>query len=103
MTKCRKIIHPTGLEFSQRDIVASCGVKQKTVVKVQEGAKELKLSQPLDEAMTDTEFQRFMSSKENKASLNECMFDYAYIYKELFYNEVSRKLLWTEYMEELLC
>ena len=35
MTKYREIIRLTGLGFSQRDIMASCGVAQKTVVKVQ--------------------------------------------------------------------
>ena len=44
MTKYREIIRLTGLGFSQRDIMASCGVAQKTVVKVQKRARELKLS-----------------------------------------------------------
>lgn len=66
MTKYREIIRLTGLGFSQRDIMASCGVAQKTVVKVQKRARELNISWPLDEAMTDTELQRLMFSKENK-------------------------------------
>ena len=53
MTKYREIIRLTGRGFSQRDIMASCGVAQKTVVKVQKRARELKLSWPLDESMTD--------------------------------------------------
>ena len=32
MTKYREIIRLTGLGFSQRNIMASCGVAQKTVV-----------------------------------------------------------------------
>ena len=101
MTKYREIIRLTGLGFSQRDIMASCGVAQKTVVKVQKRARELKLSWPLDEAMTDTELQRLMFSKENKVSPNKRMPDYNYIHKELLRNGVSKKLLWTEYMEDL--
>ena len=97
MTKYREIIRLTGLGFSQRDIMASCGVAQKTVVKVQKRARELKLSWPLDEAMTDTELQRLMFSKENKVSPNKRMPDYNYIHKELLRNGVSKKLLWTEY------
>ena len=58
MTKYREIIRLTGLGFSQRNIMASCGVAQKTVVKVQKRARELNLSWPLDESMTDTELQR---------------------------------------------
>ena len=100
MTKYREIIRLTGLGFSQRDIMASCGVAQKTVVKVQKRARELSLSWPLDEAMTDTELQKLMFSNENKVSPNKRMPDYDYIHKELLRNGVSKKLLWTEYMED---
>ena len=64
MTKYREIIRLTGLGFSQRNIMASCGVAQKTVVKVQKRARELNLSWPLDESMTDVELQRLMFSKD---------------------------------------
>ena len=100
MTKYREIIRLTGLGFSQREIMASCGVAQKTVVKVQKRARELKLSWPLDESMTDTELQKLMFSKENTVSPNKRMPDYDYIHKELLRNGVSKKLLWTEYMED---
>lgn len=66
MTKYREIILLTGLGFSQRNIMASCGVAQKTVVKVQKRARELSLLWPLDEAMTDTEFQKLMFPHENR-------------------------------------
>ena len=98
MTKYREIIRLTGLGFSQRNIMASCGVSQKTVVKVQKRARELNISWPLDESMTDTELQRLMFSKESKVSANKRIPDYDYIRKELLLNGVSKKLLWTEYM-----
>ena len=100
MTKYRKIIRLTGLGFSQRNIMASCCVAQKTVVKVQKRARELNLSWPLDESMTDAELQRLMFSKESSVSKNKRMPDYDYIHKELLRNGVSKKLLWTEYMED---
>lgn len=100
MTKYREIIRLTGLGFSQRNIMASCGVAQKTVVKVQKRARELNLSWPLDESMTDVELQRLMFSKDSSASQNKRMPDYDYIHKELLRNGVSKKLLWTEYMED---
>lgn len=100
MTKYREIIRLTGLGFSQRNIMASCGVAQKTVVKVQKRARELNLSWPLDESMTDTELQRLMFAKESLVSKNKRMPDYDYIHKELLRNGVSKKLLWTEYMED---
>ncbi len=100
MTKYREIIQLTGLGFSQREIMASCGVAQKIIVKVQKRARELKLSWPLDESMTDTGLQKLMFSKENTVSPNKRMPDYDYIHKELLRNGVSKKLLWTEYMED---
>ena len=100
MTKYREIIRLTGLGFSQRSIMASCGVAQKTVVKVQKRARELNLSWPLDESMTDSELQRLMFSKESSVSKSKRMPDYDYIHKELLRNGVSKKLLWTEYMED---
>ena len=100
MTKYIEIICLTGLGLSQRDIMASCGVAQKTVVKVQKRARELSLSCPLDEAMTDTELQKLMFSNENMVSPNKRMPDYDYIHKELLRNGVNKKLLWTEYMED---
>ena len=100
MTKYKEIIRLTGLGFSQHKIMASCGVAQKTVVKVQKRARELNLTWPLDESMTDTELQKIMFSKESSVSPNTRMPDYAYIRKELLRNGVSKKLLWTEYMED---
>ena len=63
MTKYREIIRLTGLGFSQRGIMASCGVSQKTVVKVQKRARELNISWPLDESITDTELQKLIYSQ----------------------------------------
>lgn len=100
MTKYREIIRLTGLGFSQRNIMASCGVSQKTVVKVQKRARELNISWPLDESMTNTKLQKLMFSKESKVSTNKRIPDYAYIRKELLRNGVSKKLLWTEHMED---
>ena len=100
MTKYKEIIRLTGLGFSQHKIMASCGVAQKTVVKVQKRARELNLTWPLDESMTDTELQKIMFSKESSVSPNKRMPDYAYIRKELLRNGVSKKLLGTEYMED---
>jgi hypothetical protein len=100
MTKYREIIRLTSLGFSQRDIMASCGVAQKTVVKVQKRARELNLIWPLDEKMTDKELEKLMFPKEDASSSKKRMPDYAYIRKELLRNGVSKKLLWTEYMED---
>lgn len=44
MTKYREILRLTSLGFTQRNIMQSCGVAQKTVVKVQKRARELDIS-----------------------------------------------------------
>ena len=88
MTKYREIIRLTGLGFSQRNIMASCGVAQKTVVKVQKRARELNISWPLDESMTDVELQRLMFSKDSSVSQNKRIPDYDYVHKELLRNGV---------------
>lgn len=100
MTKYREIIRLTGLGFSQRNIMASCGVAQKTVVKVQKRARELNLAWPLDDSMTDSKLEGILFPREAKASPSKRMPDFAYIRKELLRNGVSKKLLWTEYMED---
>lgn len=41
-----------------------------------------------------------MFSKESSVSKNKRMPDYDYIHKELLRNGISKKLLWTEYMED---
>ncbi|SFU72533.1 hypothetical protein SAMN05216508_1481, partial [Eubacterium pyruvativorans] len=55
MTQYREILRLTALGLSQRNIMQSINVSQKTVVKVQRRAKELNLSWPLDESLTDSE------------------------------------------------
>lgn len=50
--------------------------------------------------MTATELQRLMFSKESSVSKNKRMPNYDYIHKELLRNGISKKLLWTEYMED---
>ena len=50
--------------------------------------------------MTDAELQKLMFSKESIISSNKRMPDYDYIRKEPVKNGVTKKLLWTEYMEE---
>lgn len=100
MTKYREILRLTNLGFTQRNIMQSCNVAQKTVVKVQHRAKELNLAWPLDERMTDKALEDLMFPKAGKDISTKRMPNLTYIRKELFRNGVSKKLLWTEYMED---
>lgn len=100
MTKYREILRLKSLELSQQGIADSRNVSKKTVNRVLKRAEELGISRPLDENDTDAVLTEkfFPSAKQVKS--NKRMPDYAYIRKELLRNGVSKKLLWTEYMED---
>ena len=100
MTKYREILRLTALGFSQRSIVQSVGTSQKTVVKVQRRAKELNLTWPLSESLTDDVLGKQMFPREPVQPSGRKMPDLDYIRKELQKNGVNKKLLWTEYLEE---
>jgi len=99
MTKYREILRLTALGLSQRNIMQSLNVSQKTVVKVQRRAREMNLSWPLDENLTDIELGKLMFPEQSKQTPKK-MPDFDYIQKELLRNGVNKKLLWTEYLEE---
>ena len=63
MTQYREILRLTTLGLSQRNIMQSIKVSQKTVVKVQRRAREMTLSWPLDESLTDVKLQELMFPK----------------------------------------
>jgi len=99
MTQYREIIRLSGLNFSKRNIAQSCNVSRNTVSKVLKRAKELNLSWPLNSSMTDGALEKLMFPKE-KTATEKRMPDFSYIQKELLRNGVTKKLLWTEYLEE---
>ena len=100
MTKYREILRIKSLELRQQSIADSCNVSKKMVNRVLKCAEELGISWPLDENDTDAVLAEkfFPSAKQVKS--NKRMSDYAYIRKGLLRNGVSRKLLWTGYMED---
>lgn len=100
MTKYREILRLTALGLSQRNIIQALGVSQKTIVKIQHRAQELKLSWPLKEDLTDAALEKLMFSKEAAVKSQKRMPDFDYIQKELLRNGVNKKLLWSEYLEE---
>ena len=62
-------------------------------------AQELKLCWPLQDNQTDEVLEKlFYPQLNNRPQKREP--DYDYIRKELLRNGVSKKLLWTEYMED---
>lgn len=99
MTKYREILRLHSLGFSQQNIAYSSNVSKKTVNRVINRAKELNILWPLDDNQTDAVLEQILFPK-SKANTVKKMPDFAYIRKELLKNGVSKKLLWTEYIED---
>ena len=99
MTKYREILRLSSLGFSNRNIALSVPCSRNTVSKVLKRAKELNLSWPLSDDQTDAVLEQLLYPKLHNRS-NRRMPDYDYIRKELLRNGVSKKLLWTEYIED---
>ena len=99
MTKYREILRLSSLGFSNRNIALSVPCSRNTVSKVLKRAKELNLCWPLSDDQTDAVLEQLLYPKLHNRS-NRRMPDYDYIRKELLRNGVSKKLLWTEYIED---
>lgn len=99
MTKYREILRLKGLGFSERNIALSVPCSRNTVSKVLKCAEERRISWPLSDSTTDGDLEKLLSPSAPAVS-SKRMPDLAYIRKELLKNGVSRKLLWTEYIED---
>jgi transposase len=100
MTKYREILRLKSLNLSQQNIADSCNVSKKTVNRVLKRAAELGISWPLEENDTDAVLAEKFFPSAKQVTSHKRMPDYDYIRKELLRNGVSKKLLWTEYMED---
>ena len=99
MTKYREILRLKSLGFSERNIALSVPCSRNTVSKVIKLANEMNISWPLPEGTTDADLEKQFKSPASTTTAKR-MPDYDYIRKELLKNGVTKKLLWTEYMEE---
>ena len=99
MTRYREILRLSSLGFSNRNIALSVPCSRNTVAKVLKRAQELDISWPLEDNQTDEVLEGLFYPKQSDRSQKR-MPDYDYIHKELLRNGVSKKLLWTEYMED---
>ncbi len=99
MTDYREILRLKSLGFSERNIALSCPCSRNTVSKVLKRAEEFGISWPLTNEQTNAVLEDTLYPKGSKSIKNKKMPDLAYVHKELLKNGVSKKLLWTEYME----
>jgi len=100
MTHYREILRLHALGFSQQNIAYSCGASKKTVNKVIRLAQENNLEWPLPETQTDDVLAQMFSSPTTKFQSTKRMPSMDHIHRELMRKGVSKKLLWTEYLEE---
>ncbi|MFZ5987718.1 MAG: IS21 family transposase [Bacillota bacterium] len=100
MTDYREILRLKSLGFSERNIALSCPCSRNTVSKVLKRAEELDISWPMPNEQTNAVLEGMLYPKNGKGITSKKMPNLAYIHKELLKNGVSKKLLWTEYMEE---
>ena len=97
----REILRLNSIGFSQRNIALSVPCSRNTVAKTLDRAKDLGISWPLPNGMTDASLGKLLFNQEEiSAKATRRMPDYEYIRKELLKNGVNKKLLWTEYLEE---
>jgi transposase len=99
MTQYREILRLYSHGISKSGIAASCGCARKTVTKVLNRAKELQITWPLNQEMTDGELEKLLFPKTTSSSAHRYP-DLEYIHKELAKSGVTLKLLWSEYCEE---
>jgi len=99
MTKYREILRLKSLDFSERNIAASCNVSRNTVAKVLAAARKKGISWPLGDDVTDSSLEGILFPKEKTATAKR-MPDFDYIRKELLRNGVNKKLLWVEYCND---
>ena len=98
MTNYREILRLHGLGISGRSIASSCACSRNTVAKVLKRAKELDLSWPLKEGLSDGDLHQLLFP-DNTAPLGRKRPDYDYIHKEMAKSGVTLSLLWNEYCE----
>lgn len=99
MTKYREIVRLHCQGYSKRNIANSVPCSRNTAARVADRADELKLKWPLPSYMTDAELEKILFPRDNQGSSNKVMPDVIYIRAELQKNGVTKKLLWTEYLE----
>jgi len=100
MTKYREIIRLHCMGYSKRNIALSVPCSRNTAARVADRADDLRLKWPLPENYTDGALEKLLFPKTMGSVTERKMPDMQYVRKELQKNGVTKKLLWTEYLEE---
>ena len=97
MTNYRKILEMHFQGFSQRSIEANVHSSHQTVKTVLDRAKELNISWPLDDDITNEVLDELFYGKRESSSTPYAVINYEYIHRELSKKGVTITLLWNEY------
>lgn len=101
MTNYREILRLHALGMNKQETAASVGCSRNTVAEVLRRAKELKLSYPLPEELTDIKLSGLLYPSASAKPVYK-MPDYAYVAKEMMRDGVTLNLLWLEYCEQCI-
>jgi len=100
MTRYREILRLMSLHLTTAEIVRSCGVSTKTIAKARKRSSELGISWPLPDVMTEEKLAVVMFPRKEKHGTDRHLPDMDRIMLRLFRDGVSRRVLWTEYIDE---
>lgn len=99
MTNYRKILEMHFHGFSQRSIEANVHSSHQTVKAALDRAKELNISWPLEDDVTNEMLDELFYGKRDSHPTPYAVIDYEYIHRELSKKGVTITLLWNEYCE----
>ena len=99
MTNYRKILEMHSQGFSQRSIESSVHSSHQTVKAALDRAKELNISWPLDDNVTNEVLDELFYGELKSGITPYAAIDYSYIHRELSKKGVTLTLLWNEYCE----
>ena len=101
MTRYREILRLHAMGLSQRNIAYSCSASKTTVNRVIKRAEEEGIAWPFNDDQTDGALAEKLFPPAGKETTRvKRLPDFSSIRKELLKSGVTKKLLWTEYMEE---
>ena len=100
MTKYREILRLKSLGISNTRIADSIPCSRNTVSSTWNRAAERGITWETVRNMTDAEAEQLLFIKQEEPPSDRVQPDFAYIRKELKKPGVTKKLLWTEYLEQ---
>lgn len=100
MTNYREILRLQSLGYSQRSIAVSAKASRNTVSNTLKKARELHISWPLDDDVTNEMLDELFYGNRHSSSSPYAVIDFEYIHRELSKKGVTLTLLWQEYCEK---